>query len=59
MEVKGCMLPTPTEHPLVDFGVIPPSLLSHHKTPPPQWVPPPRPHLSLLGLGCNHFMKAD
>lgn len=20
MEVKGCMLPTPTEHPLVDFG---------------------------------------
>lgn len=60
MEVKGCMLPIPTEHPLVDFGgnssisAFPPI-----KTPPPQWVPPPRPDLSLLGPGCNHFMKAD
>ena len=42
MEVKGCMLPTPTEHPLVDFGgnssisAFPPI-----ETPPPQRPPPP------------------
>ena len=43
MEVKCCMLPTPTEHPLVDFGgnssisAFPPI-----ETPPPQAPPHPQ-----------------
>lgn len=46
---------TPTEHPLVDFGST-----SFHLSFPTHRDPPPHPpDLRLLGLGCDHFMKAD
>ena len=40
MEVKGCMVLTPTEHPLVDFGGT-----SFHLSFPTHRDPPPRTRL--------------